>query len=428
MPNRSKTDYLHMVRSPVQSHWRTQRTLARRLQRTRPGLNPFSIFLSVNFWGWIYNYLKSRVGKKHPFLDYSGAASNGIFKMVSHSALTNDHIKIALAADWATDTPESKYVGQLMHREGCDYTIHLGDIYFVGTPQEVSDNFFGPDAPWPKGSSGSLAVPGNHEYYSNGNPYFKLLLPHLFASHPGGGHYRQEASFFCLENNHWRLIALDNGYYSVGPLLIEYIFKPDAHLDDKLIRWLEKVINPEPEPGKPEPDKPDPRGIVILSHIQYCSAFEGQYPRAAEVLNKIFPGKEVIWIWGHEHRFAVYNRYQSPNGIAAYGRCIGHGGMPVEIGKIRDHKEQHTLPKPKKRCGCSLVCYDDRKKETIGKTILGYNGYATLTLDHNRLLIEYRDTETWIFREEWAVDPETGRLANTSTRNPDVPLTFPDDE
>src|ERR1700722_13672660 len=168
MPNRSKTDYLHMLRSQAQSHWRTQKAVAGRLRQSRPALNPFRIFLSVNVWGWITNYLKSRVGKKHPFVDYIGAASNGVFKMVSHSGPANDRITIALAADWATDTPESEHIGQLMRGEGCDYTIHLGDIYFVGTPQEVSDNFLGPNAPWPHGNCGSLAVPGNHEYYSNG--------------------------------------------------------------------------------------------------------------------------------------------------------------------------------------------------------------------------------------------------------------------
>src|ERR1700760_1542413 len=99
MPNRSKTDYFDMIRSPVQSHWRTQKTKAKQLKQTQPQLNPFRIFLSVNFWGWIISYIKGRVGRKHPFVDYSGASSNGIFKMVSHAAPHNNYIKIALAAD-----------------------------------------------------------------------------------------------------------------------------------------------------------------------------------------------------------------------------------------------------------------------------------------------------------------------------------------
>jgi len=318
-------------------------------------------------------------------------------------------------ADWATDTPESNKVAALMREQNSDYSIHLGDVYYVGAPQEIHDNFIGPTAPWPKGRSGSLAIPGNHEYYSNGNPFFRDLLPRMSALRPAGGEpYRQHASFFCLENDYWRIIALDNGYYSVGPLLIEYIIRPDAHLDDKLIAWLQKEF---------PPNENDKRGVIIFSHIQYCSAFEPQYPKTAEVLKKIFGDREVIWLWGHEHRFAAYGKYHSKDGITAYGRCIGHGGMPVEIGKIRFGRECYALPDPKKMKGCPLVCYDNRKKEIVEKTILGHNGYVILTLNSNRLTIEYKDSSTWLFREEWEVDGN-GRLSGKARNNPDVALTL----
>ena len=434
MARRDKTEYLNMVHSQLQSHFRTQKAIARAKKQTQPALNAFRIFLSVNVWGWVYHYIKSRVGKKHPFVDYSGSTSNGVFEMVSARAGDNSSIKMVVAADWATNTPESAGVGHWMKRENSDYSIHLGDIYFVGAPPEVSANFIGPDSSWPKGSSGSLAVPGNHEYYSNGNPYFDTLLPTLGARRPASaisptsdrpaqgsakapsadGEYHQDASFFSLENPYWRVIALDNGYYSVGPLFIEYIFRPDAHLDKKLIAWLENTIKPGTD---------DNRGIVILSHIQYCSAFEPQYPKAAEILKIVFGERKVIWLWGHEHRFAIYGKYQSENGIAAYGRCIGHGGMPVELGKVRSGKETYTLPDPKKMQSNPLVCYDRRKKEIIGNTILGYNGYAVLSFDHNRLLIEYKDAGVRIFHEEWTVD-EKGGLHGTAHKNEQIGLTF----
>jgi hypothetical protein len=416
MPTRTKTDYLNMLHSQLQSHFRTQQAAARSKKQDRPGINPFRVFLSINILDWIYHYLKSRVGKKHPFVDYSNSTSNGIFTMVSASFPgNNDNIKMVIVADWATDTPESNNVAALMGEQDSDYTIHLGDVYFVGAPQEIHENFIGLKAPWPKGRSGSLAIPGNHEYYSNGNPFFDRLLPHLFARRPAGdGIYRQDASFFCLENDYWRIVALDNGYYSVGPLLIEYIIRPDAHLDDKLIAWLQKEIAPK------ENDK---RGVIILSHIQYCSAFEPQFPKTAEALKKIFGDKEVIWLWGHEHRFAVYGKYHSKDGITAYGRCIGHGGMPVEIGKVCFGRERYTLPDPKKMKGCPLVCYDNRKKEIVEKTILGHNGYVTLTLNSNRLTIEYKDSSTWLFREEWELDAK-GQLSGKTHNNPDAPLTL----
>lgn len=417
MATRTHADYLNMIHSQVQSHYRTQKTMGRSQRRQQTPLNAFKIFFSVNVFAWVYHYLKSRVGKKHAFMDYSRSASNGVFKMYSAASPTNnDNIKMVLAADWATDTAESDHIGAVMKREGGDYTIHLGDVYFVGAPTEVHANFIGRDAAWPKGSSGSLALPGNHEFYSNGNPYFDQLLPHMFARTAGNNNFRQDASFFCLENNYWRVIGLDNGYYSVGPLLIEYIIKPDAHLDDKLIAWLKNEVKADPA---------DTRGLIILSHVQYCSAFEPQYPKAAEVLREIFgPNKEVIWLWGHEHRFAAYGKYNSQSGIQAYGRCIGNGGMPVELGKVSFGKGKFKGPDPKKMQGCNLVFYDNRKKDILENTIVGHNGYVVFTLNANRLKIEYKDESALLFTEEWEIDKTTGLLSGTARNNPDVPLTL----
>jgi hypothetical protein len=417
MSKRTHADYLNMWHSQLQSHFRTQQSIAKTRKAEYPALNAFRIFVSVNVWGWIFHYLKSRFGKKHPFLDYSHSSTNGIFKMHSVTAPENNNrIKMVLAADWATDTPESHLIGRLMKEEAADYSIHLGDTYFVGAAVEIQSNFIGKDASWPRGSSGSLAVPGNHEFYSNGNPYFKDLLPHMFARDASGTVHTQDASFFCLDNDHWRVIALDNGYYSVGRPIIEFIIQPDAHLDPKLIAWLQKEVATNPA---------DTRGIVILSHIQYCSAFEPQFPKTAEALQKVFgPEKEVIWLWGHEHRFAVYGKYRSPEGIAAYGRCIGHGGMPVEIGKVKFGKKYYKQPVPKQLKECPPIYYDNRESRIIEDTIVGHNGYVVLTLDSNKLKIEYKDESTWLFREEWEVDPK-GRLSSHNWSNPDINLAPP---
>jgi len=416
MARRTHADYLNMIHSEAQSHYRTQKMIVRSQLSQHPTLNAFKTFISVNILGWIYHYLKSRVGSKHPFMDYSRSAGNGVFTMRSASSPGNDHIKMVLAADWATDTAESDHIAALMKKEESDYSIHLGDTYFVGDPDEIKCNFLVENAPWPRGSSGTLAIPGNHEFYSNGGPYFDQLLPHMFVRTENNGTLTQDASFFCLQNDYWRVIGLDNGYYSVGKLIIEFIIRPDAHLDPKLIDWLKKEVATDPN---------DNRGLIILSHIQYCSAFEPQFPKAAEALREIFgPKKEVIWLWGHEHRFSVYGRYQSEKGIAAYGRCIGHGGMPVEIGKVRQGEEMVKGPDPKKMKGCELVFFDNRKKGIIGDTILGHNGYTLLTLNANKLILEYKDELTWLFREEWELDRSTGKLCARVWNNPAIPLTL----
>src|SRR5260370_599686 len=80
----------------------------------------------------------------------------------------------------------------------------------------------------------------------------------------------QKASFFCLENDHWRIIALDTGYNSIGLPLLEYVFKPDCALPPELMHWLSTVVQPRPD---------DPRGTVLLSHHQYYSQFDQWYPK-----------------------------------------------------------------------------------------------------------------------------------------------------
>jgi predicted phosphodiesterase len=62
-----------------------------------------------------------------------------------------------------------------MEQSDPDFTIHLGDVYYVGDDNEVRENFLGektsPYAPvrWPMGAKGSFALNGNHEMYADGN-------------------------------------------------------------------------------------------------------------------------------------------------------------------------------------------------------------------------------------------------------------------
>ena len=225
MPKRTHEDYLNLFRSEAQNHSRTQQSIMKTevAETIRP--NRFKIFLTTNIIGWFFHYIKSRFGKKHPFIDYSGSATNGVFEMYSTTSNNKNSIKIVVAADWATDTEESDHIGDLMKAEKSDYSIHLGDVYFVGAPVEIENNFTAPGNSWPRGSSGTLAIPGNHEFYSNGNPYFNKLLPEMFVK-TATGIAKQDASFFCLQNDYWVVLGLDTGYYSVGKIIIELIFRP----------------------------------------------------------------------------------------------------------------------------------------------------------------------------------------------------------
>jgi hypothetical protein len=404
MQTRNHKEYLGLIRSQMQNHYRTQKEVLKQRAATPEHLNKIKEFLTVNVWGWAYHYIKSRFGKRHPFMDYSKASSNGIFDMFIEGTTDNSKVKLVLAADWGSYTQESKTIGQRMFEEQADYSIHLGDTYFVGAPEEIYWNFIAINGGWPRASSGFLALPGNHEFYCNGNPYFDTLLQETYVKTKDAVH-KQAASYFCLENDYWRVLGLDTGYYSVGRPLIEFIIKPNAHLDDKIVQWLKDDV----KLGM------DDRGLILLTHHQYCSAFEAGFVKAAEAIRSILPEDKrdkikVIWIWGHEHRFAVYGAYKSEKGIHAYGRCIGHGGMPPEVGKTQNGKDVFVAPDKEKAKESNLVFYDVRKKDNIEEHIIGHNGYVVLNFDANRVVIEYKDENTCLYKETWEIDAVSNEL------------------
>jgi hypothetical protein len=166
------------------------------------------------------------------------------------------------------------------------YSIHLGDVYYVGDDAEVGQNFLGIKNPdndfepclWPPGSRGSFALNGNHEMYALGYAYFENMLPTLGVNVAGKA-IGQNATYFCLENDHWRIIAVDTGYNSIGWPVLEYIFPPNCALRPELIDWLRNVVRPR---------KDDPRGIIILGHHQVYSCYDNWYPKQARQLAEFF--------------------------------------------------------------------------------------------------------------------------------------------
>ena len=403
-------EFCKLRRSPAQSHWRTQAELCRRAASAgNAPLARLKDYVRIQAVSWVYHYIKSRFGSRHSFQGYQGTET-GIYNItpeVAKKAVTEgeDEVRISLAGDWGTGTDEAQKIGCLMGSFKPHVTIHLGDVYYVGTKEEIRENFF-TAVQWPRGSVGSFALNGNHEMYAKGNAYFKFLLPELGIVDPATCQLQgQNASFFCLETDHWRLIGLDTGYNSVGTPILEKVpfvkrfFNPECALPKRLLKWLDEQVRPSE----------DKRGIILLSHHQYYSAFENGYEKAAKQLRKSI-NRPVLWFWGHEHRMAVYGKSGEEGGIEAYGRCIGHGGMPVE--------EYTKKPGEKEQAKYKLVGYDNRYKRTAGKTQVGYNGYANLTFRGPYICIEYRDIDNnTVLLEEWKVDIGTGALQSVCFDN-----------
>jgi Calcineurin-like phosphoesterase len=356
-----------------------------------PNYPPESMFSPSALWGWIRNYLAYVFHQKHDFPSYTASPQQAVYQLLDEN---NDAqaVKVSIAGDWGTGTVEAESVATRMKQFEPHFTIHLGDVYYVGDPQSVNENCLGIKNPnnnynpvsWPTGSRGSFALNGNHEMYANGGGYFDVLLPGLGLRDASGKMSGQQTSFFCLQNQYWRIIAIDTGYNSIGVPILSHIplisdipgIGGNCKLRNELMDWMISVVKPAQ----------DQRGLIIVSHHQNYSAFQDQYTKPAQQMWGAGIRRSVLWFWGHEHRLAGYDLYGTCD-LKSFGRCVGHGGMPVDRG-LPVHN-----PAP--------VFYDNR----LANNAYGVNGFVNLTFAGPSLSADYEDLDgTKVLREEWTVD------------------------
>jgi hypothetical protein len=363
-------------RSAAFSLWRSHRP-------EPPPRNPLD-FLTRHVWPWILHYLAVLFRPRRPFPTYTAppAQRPGILRIPNRCT-------IGLAADWGTGSASAYRVADQIRRLEPDITIHMGDVYYSGTHQEYRDYFLGSDD-WPRGRLATYAMNANHEMYSGGEGYFDLALPTL----------GQQTSYFCLENEHWRVVAVDTGYYSRTVPFLEILLRGWIRLHRENQRWLAEVAFVDPT---------DRRPVVLLSHHQWFSAFEAGYDRVGENLSP-YLDRVVLWLWGHEHRFAAYSRYAPDRARGVRARCIGHGGMPIEISAHPKYADRN------------LVCHDARQATVLDGDPIGFCGFAAMHLDGPELRLVYADEKGVKLLEEAWTSTAAGAAGRVLYASPDLTL------
>jgi hypothetical protein len=373
-------------------------------------------FENADILPWIANWLKSTfrtdiesivvpADQKHPFPAYPSEGELGLYDVRPLMA-PDGSIRIALAGDWGAGTDIANQVAQSMMSTNPELTIHLGDIYYVGTDEEVLENCLGQDTlqyqgvTWPVGSKGSFALNGNHEMYSGGHGYFEKFSPKLgiLTSQDRS----QLTSYFCLDSPGWRVIAIDTGYNADT-------LSGDCTLEAGLLDWLRNVVNPAVN-RKP---------TVLLSHHQWFSGVDdGDYPKPAQQIKSYFQDQEFVWLWSHEHRLAIYYQHTDPGTqLSAYCRCIGHG-MPVEMppAKSPDNRVEYWD-------GLTDI-HPERFQTLPDGTQIAMNGYAQMTIQGNTLTLEYRDADgTLALKESFTLGGDAvwdGILTRTVLADPQL--------
>jgi predicted phosphodiesterase len=261
---------------------------------------------------------------------------------------------VALFSDWGTGAaPAREVLSQIAARRPA-LLIHLGDIYYSGTPFEIQRYFLGPlGERIDLNATPVFSLAGEHDMYSAGQGYYSELLPRL----------KQPASHFCLRNEHWQVVAIDTALHSRIP------GGGPPYLETSEVEWLtDKLLNA------------GGRQTVLLSHHPLFSAYESigetfynepLYEQLAPLLDRI-----DVWFWGHEHRLAVYEEFNALGATLKRGRVIGCGGFPVQV------SEQSDTPLwPEVRVNESAK---------LGRAGDFYNqGYAILELDGPAAKVSY---------------------------------------
>ncbi len=218
-----------------------------------------------------------------------------------------DQTTLALVGDWGTGFSRgtgAADVADAIKKLKPDYTMHLGDVYYAGSPEEEQKRFV---QLWPVGSKGSFTMNSNHEMYSGAQPYFEIALGSpSFAAQKG-------TSYFALVNANWIIFGLDTAYFS-SPDDLYMDGAIDAHQRD----FIRTVCADHPH-----------RKIVVVSHHEGLD-LPGEQTNALwlQVRNAL-GGVPDYWYFGHAHNAVVYKT--RPDGCRA--RCIGHGAVPYGVAK-----------------------------------------------------------------------------------------------
>jgi hypothetical protein len=272
-----------------------------------------------------------------------------------------ENAKVFVVGDWATGLPQARNVAARMREQlaavppGIEcHVIHLGDTYYSGLQDECRRRFLDLWPVDPGSAVSSWTLAGNHDMYAGGYGYYDVLLADpRFAK-------QSRCSFFRLANADWQILGLDSSYMDPD--------QPDLQAPQP--QWLSKhTADPS-------------RGTVLLSHHQPFSPYEDVESALPGTVSTALGGRPVeAWLWGHEHRCAVYEpdivwkRYDQN---ARYTAVVGHGGVPNLLS---------GAPAPQHQA----VAWEFADSYQIGDDRWGLGGFAVLTFAGPTLEIQYYD-------------------------------------
>lgn len=235
-----------------------------------------------------------RSGLKLHYVDYP--AWN--FAVIEKQLTQTD--RVGIIGDYGTGLPDSyELLENMVVNQGVTVILHLGDVYYAGTPEEYETNvmqFLRKLRMKVKRQLLFYSIPGNHDYYSWGLPFL------CFVREANSEEFaKQQASYFCLrsEDNRWQFLGADTAYHDANPLDQINQTNLGPRLRKTELAWHKHKM--ESFPGS----------TIFLSHHQLFSIHDrlcgslSQYrnfscmnPLLSQQLFEYMPYFSA-WYWGH---------------------------------------------------------------------------------------------------------------------------------
>jgi len=249
-------------------------------------------------------------------------------QIVTLKGASPSQVTIALFGDWGTGNYPNGPAASVMNAivaQKPDYIIHLGDVYYSGTPTEENNNLLGL---WPAAYSGkSFTLNSNHEMYNGAFGYFGVLTSSIFR-------LQNQVSYFALQYGNptqpggpWTIIGLDSAYWSTSPFVTDGSIQeanggPGSTAQPQFLGSLAR-------------GGLSPRNTIVLTHHNPIDTFGaslvtdalGNNLWAQVTATGALNGTPAAWYWGHVHNGIVYPNPTYPKNNV-YGRCVGHGALP----------------------------------------------------------------------------------------------------
>lgn len=209
--------------------------------------------------------------------------------------------RIALFADFGTGLGHTMFIARQLEIDRFEAAVHLGDVYYTGTPEQYKTNFKEPLEPVVAAGTDLFVIPDNHDGYSGFHAYCDFI-------DTVGNRTRQGGSYFALLTKHVQFIGVDTIWHSDRGRL----------QDEDVQRWLQERLAIGREGGH--------ANVLLTGHEPYAYESPG-LTALNEDVTALAGGAIDLWFWGNTHYCALFDRTDA---TPYHGSCIGHAGYPYK--------------------------------------------------------------------------------------------------